>query len=520
MQLSEQQQAIVTALQNPRSGSIIVVARAGCGKTTTGVRICTTQYGSVAFVAYNRAIANEIGAKVKEAAPNARNVVSGTFHSFGLRAWRRAYPNVVIDERNEKWRRIFEQEDIDEEYRAFVAATVSMAKQRAIGVVCPIDDQGAWLDMVERYELDEKIVIDDTTPDNITFDMQVATGVAMAKRCLAASIALDRELIDFDDMIYAPLVHNVRVFQNDLVVIDEGQDTNPARRALAKRMLKPGGRLVAIGDPAQGIYGFTGADNDALDTIEREFGCRRLPLNVTYRCPKAVVKQANAFVADLVAHESAPEGVARAVAQAEFEKLGKDAFTVNDAVLCRNTKPLVELAFQLIRRGIAVHVEGRDIGAGLLALAKKWKSVTTIGDLRSKLEDHRKTEMARLMAKGRESQADSLNDRVETLLVLMEGIPDDEGHQMLARRINEIFEDTPAGQRPRTVTLSTVHRAKGREWDRVYLYGRNAYMPSPFARQGWQQQQEDNLVYVAITRAKRELIEVVLDIRYDRKPRP
>ena len=71
-----------------------------------------------------------------------------------------------------------------------------------------------------------------------------------------------------------------------------------------------------------------------------------------------------------------------------------------------------------------------------------------------------------------------------------------------------MFGDTPDGSQSPVLTLSTVHKSKGREWDRVFILGRSKYMPSPYAKQEWQQAQETNLEYVAITRAMRELIDV------------
>ena len=60
------------------------------------------------------------------------------------------------------------------------------------------------------------------------------------------------------------------------------------------------------------------------------------------------------------------------------------------------------------------------------------------------------------------------------------------------------------------LTLCTIHRFKGREADRVYLIGRNAYQPSAWASTAEEIQGEANLQYVAITRTKRELVEVVV----------
>ena len=75
--------------------------------------------------------------------------------------------------------------------------------------------------------------------------------------------------------------------------------------------------------------------------------------------------QAQTIVSHITAHESAPEGVLRGVG---FPDLLKQEFTASDAILCRNTKPLVALAYQLLRAGVACHVEGKDIGAGLATI--------------------------------------------------------------------------------------------------------------------------------------------------------
>ena len=74
--------------------------------------------------------------------------------------------------------------------------------------------------------------------------------------------------------------------------------------------------------------------------------------------------------------------------------------------------------------------------------------------------------------------------------------------------IRGLFEDTTGPQQ--VLTLSTVHKSKGREWSHVVLWGRNAFMPSKYARKDWQADQEKNLMYVAVTRAMCRLTEVTV----------
>lgn len=499
---SIQQQAVYNHVRTSMQ-SLIIQAVAGAGKTTTLVEVCkliaAMDRRSAVFTAFNKAIADEIAARLKEAGIEWNQVRAATFHSLGRSAWVKVHPKAKTNEF--KVQAIMEQMQVPEGFRGFVGKAVSHAKSRALGVEGSIEDQSQWFAIVDHHDMAEMLEDMDAAADPIT------TGIAHAIAVLKRSIALNPTEIDFDDMLYAPVLHQVRMWQNDYVLVDEAQDTNPVRRAFARKMLKPGGMLIAVGDKHQAIYGFTGADNDALDQIAREFNAIELPLTVTYRCPKAVVDVARRYVSHITAADSAPAGTAATIEFDQFVKLGYTDFTTQDAVLCRNTKPLVELAFNLIRRRIPCHVEGREIGTGLLKLAARWKSVETVADLRVKLEDHLKAQQERLLAKKQEAKLAVLFDQVTTLFVIMESLTDDAPVSEVKRVIDEIFTDGGAG-----VTLSTIHKSKGREWKKVYWLGRNRWQPSPFARQDWQHEQEVNLMYVAATRAKDTLVEVTVPI--------
>lgn len=506
MKFSPQQEAVFSAVEDPQGGNIAVEAVAGSGKTTTLVEACARMKGSVAFCAYNKKIADEIKVRVAKMA----NVRAGTFHSFGFSAWRRVAPNVRVD--GKKLFTLQEQLRQPEWVAEFARMMVSLAKQAGFGVLVPMDDTNAWYRLMEHFEADDKL------PDNAA-SIDIEQGIQFARQLLEASNAACREVIDFDDMLYAPLLFNAKIWQNDWVLVDEAQDTNAVRRALAKKMLRAGGRLVAVGDSRQAIYGFTGADNDAFDLIVRDFNCRRLPLTVTYRCPKAVVAHARQWVEHITAADSAPEGTLTGMSWEQFSKLDGSALAAGDAILCRNTKPLVELAYQLIRRGIGARVEGRDIGAGLLALAFRWKRVRSLGALVDQLDEYLERETQKLLAKGQELKAASVEDRVETLKAICASLQPGATLADLRQSIERLFGDTEPGAPVSTVILSTVHKSKGREWRRVYLLGREALMPSRYARQAWQITQEHNLIYVAVTRSKGTLVEVAMPPESSKKGR-
>jgi DNA helicase-2/ATP-dependent DNA helicase PcrA len=503
---SIQQKAVYRWIRDG-DGNLILVAVAGAGKTTTILNGSTLMRGFVNICAYNKKIAVELTGKLKAANQPSR-IQAGTFHSFGLRNWRKMAPKLEIDGR--KVSNLCERSKVPEELQEFVVDLVSLGKQRALGVLGDINDGRLWRDIVDHYDVDEALPIDPKKKAGglIDVDQMVEDGIGYAIGIYKKSLEMDQDLIDYDDMILAPLIHNARMWQNDWLLVDEAQDTNPARRELAKRMLKPGGRAIFVGDPAQAIYGFTGADNDSLDIIKKEFQCTELPLTVTYRCPKSVVQMARQWVSHITAHDSAPEGVVTEISEDQFRQLPPEMFTDKAAMLCRTTAPLVGLAYSLIRRGIPCHIEGKEIGRGLLLFVDKFKT-GTLDVLQKKMSDYVEKEVKKFMEKKQDKKAEALVEKAECVNVLISVLPVDSVVADLKDHIRKLFGDMDDDRTPPHFVLSTVHKSKGREWPTVYLYNRRELMPSRFARQDWQLQQENNLIYVAVTRSMGSLVEVV-----------
>lgn len=499
---SIQQKAVYRWIRDG-NGNLILVAVAGAGKTTTILNGATMMRGFVNICAYNKKISVEINGKLKAANQPSR-IQAGTFHSFGLRNWRKMAPKLEIVGR--KVPDICEALKVPEDLQEFVVDLVSLGKQRALGVLGEINDESLWMDIVDHYDVDESLPMDKVSALT-NLDQMISDGVGYAVQVYRKSLEMDWDIIDYDDMILAPLIHDARMWLNDWLLVDEAQDTNPARRELAKRMLRPGGRAIFVGDPAQAIYGFTGADNDSLDIIEREFNCQKLPLTVTYRCPKRVVDLARNWVSHITAADSAPEGAVSTITSEQFVQLPPEMFTPQAAMLCRTTAPLVGMAYGLIRRGIPCHVEGKQIGVGLLNLVDKFKT-GTISVLQDKMSAWVEKEVKKFMEKKQDKKAENLIEKAECINVLIQCLPAEATVADLKNHIRNLFGDTPEDKTPAHFVLSTVHKSKGREWPTVYLYDRANLMPHKSARQDWQLEQERNLIYVAVTRAMSNLIEV------------
>lgn len=483
------------------NGNAIIEAVAGSGKTSTLVEVCLVipATSRTVFSAFNKKIAVEIGRKLAAADVDSQAVKAATFHALGLGAWRRAEWQVEVEAR--KTDIILDSLNVPLAARPFVRAAVSIAKQSCIGVGgADIDDPTDWMPFITHYDLEEKLYSDEGEgiSPRLALDYSIRT--------LAESIKLNPQIVDFDDMLYAPLLHEARFYTNDYVLVDEAQDTNMARRLMAERMLSPDGTLLAVGDRHQAIYGFTGADADALDLIQRTFNAITLPLTVSWRCASSIIAEAQKYVPRIQAAPDAPAGLVQELTAYEFSKLTPEP---SDVILCRNTKPLVELALGYLRKNVPCIIEGRDIGAGLIELTRKWKRVRSVSGLRDRLAVYLDRQTARLAKRDREGQVALLRDKVDALYAIADQLPGHATPDELRERISFLFADTEDSRTPK-LTLSTVHKAKGREWDRVYIYGRNTLMPSKWAKQPWELEQEKNLLYVAITRAKRELVSVNL----------
>jgi len=481
---SKYQQAIFYWIANGK-GSAIVEAVAGSGKTTTVVdalRVIPSGQSCI-FLAFNKSIATELQNRVPA------GTVASTFHSAGYRTWSQRNRNCQLDDRKVS-RITMDRLDYrqNKAYGKYVVQLVSLAKQTGVGCIVP-DNYGIWRDLSDHFDL----CIDNPDREDNHDDLE-SEAIDAARSILKESSRMSGRVIDYNDMLYMPVLEDLPLRQFDWVFVDEAQDTNNVRRALAAKMLKPNGRLVAVGDSHQAIYGFTGANSDAMGLMRDEFGCTTFPLSVSYRCAKAIVDAARVHVPSIESHKTAPDGY---VGITDFKTVPPRS---TDAILCRNTAPLVSLAYHLIRSGVGCKIQGSDIGKGIIAIVEKMQA-EDLKELGTKLGEYCRIEVERLVEREQEGRAQAVVDRAECVYAVMEGLgPDKRTIVDLMDAISAIFGDNING----LLTLSTVHKAKGMEWDRVYIY-RPELMPCCWAEQDWQVEQEDNLQYVAITRAKKEL---------------
>jgi len=301
-----------------------------------------------------------------------------------------------------------------------------------------------------------------------------------------------------------PSILGLPVQRYDLLIVDEAQDLNRAQQSLA---LAAGDRLMFVGDENQAIYGFAGADSESMQRMvdhlsSTDRNCTVLPLTDTRRCAKAIFSEAQKIVPGFRAHESNPEGL---IGRAGYDSEGKgyygDLAVPSDLVVCRVNAPLVHECFGFLKQGRKANIQGRDIGTGLINTVKKLKP-NDICDLSMKLNDwyHEQCQKENAKKNPRETRIIAIQDRYECLEHFCDAHDSVDG---MIKHIQDLFTEKAPGD---SILLSSIHRAKGLEANRVFfLEPDSATCPHPMAKSDWQVKQEWNLRYVAMTRAINEL---------------
>ena len=459
------------------SGNGVVQAVAGSGKTTTIVEALKYVKGSHLFLAFNKSIALELCA---------RKVNAKTFHSLTFQPVIKSQGVNTVN--GNKMRDIAKsyfvsKEKSDKLYRSFCLKLVGLGKNAGIGIFTQNTSE-SWEALVAHHDLSldsEHAVLAD----------------ALQITCQLFEASLQSKQVDFDDLLYLSVKNELSLPKFDFIFVDEAQDTNSIQRAIRKKIMRPGSRIIAVGDPAQAIYGFRGSDSQSIAMIEKEFQAERFPLTVTYRCPTKVVEFARQYCDTLEAAPNAPEG-------AVFEP-GLDwdinALAPGDLVVCRLSRPLIKLGYELLKARKPFFIVGQEFGEGLKKLVRGF-AAESIEDLEKRLTSWKDREVQKCLNKDDEAMAEVISDKAECLFCLMSEV---DTIQALERTIDHLFAVKADATR-----LSTVHKAKGLEADKVFWLN-SSQCPSKWAKQEWQVQQELNICYVAATRAKKELhlIEIV-----------
>jgi ATP-dependent exoDNAse (exonuclease V) beta subunit len=313
---------------------------------------------------------------------------------------------------------------------------------------------------------------------------------------------------DFTDQIWLPLkwqLHEQRWFKPyQFVLVDECQDLNAIQLELAIALAGQG-RMLFVGDPKQAIMGFAGADCKSYQNILDRTEAIELPLSICYRCPKSHVELVKKNFPEIAIEPNsiAIPGHIESITESDLWSNKPCRLTTGDMVICRKTAPLVKLCIRLIARGIAATVKGKAIGEliklDLQEIAKM--PGFRYPNFNDAVSAYRAAKQQRYEGLENEEQLrEALKDKLEALTEIYKSQSQATCIAHLENYIDSLFSDETS-----PITLSTCHRAKGLEGDRIFIISPNDLPMVWRNQQGWQLEQEHNLLYVALTRSKSEL---------------
>jgi hypothetical protein len=260
------------------------------------------------------------------------------------------------------------------------------------------------------------------------------------------------------------------------------------------------------------IFSFAGADINALPNMIKEFNCKTLTLSCSWRCDELIIKEAQQFNPIIQARPNATPGI---VDKCQYYEL-LDKLVPGDVLLSRTNAPLVRVFFQLAKQKRKVKFIGRDYGKMLSYRINTWKrrhdalfdkgqvsAKFTGRDLINSNDDWYNAHIKKDPDSDYKVSNDRLKDEWETMMALTYDLDNSLDTQASVKEIldrcalfspDESKEDKDGKN---CITISSTHRFKGLEREHAYVMI-DTYAPGTT-------QEETNLIYVAVSRAKNHL---------------
>ncbi len=541
MTFTDEQKRIFQFVEQ-EGGHGIIDAVAGAGKTTTIMECAkfVKDKSTILFCAFNNSIAAEIARKFHNLGLN--EVTVKTIHALGrqiLQDNNSSGQPISLEEN--KYRELLKSKEIQELLKPLFEKILKIngleidefddrKNFAANNLVNKINSRLIEINQKFRATLTKEEV---TEFENLIIHFGIFNDIEIGKKnfkdeikeyfechkiLLEAGNQLSKRtmVIDYTDMLYLPYKWNQQpVRKYEFLFIDECQDLSKSQFAVAAKYGKKGGRILAVGDPSQSIYGFTGADINSFNRVKEYTQANQLPLTTCFRCPKKVIELAKTIRTDIVSNKE-DEGITQTILFDDVVNLSKPG----DLIISRLRIPIVLLVFSFIDKNIKVHIhedEVKEIINEIKNIFRQNELNLIISSLSYGFDDLKTEVMNRwswIIQKNSEGITDSternlyvenekkyLEKKLDFLHKKYEQWKNDcDTLNDILRKIKEYISATE-----NAIKLSTIHRAKGLENKRVFILN---YDELPFFRlqqKDWERPQEINLKYVAITRALSEL---------------
>jgi DNA helicase II / ATP-dependent DNA helicase PcrA len=577
-------------------GPLLVIAGAGSGKTRVIEYRCLhlVQSGvapeSILLLTFTRRSAQEMIQRASRRDPSCAKIDGGTFHSFASKILRRfskacglSGSFTIYDEGDaeDAIRRCCNRMGYDQdkefpkknELKTMFSICVNKEMTVDDAVKKTYSEYDGWLDEIrdiqKEYEVYKRKSQCLDYDDLLTY--------------LKAALEID----DIRTKITAPY---------DYIMVDEFQDTNGVQADIVSLLAKKNGNIMAVGDDAQSIYGFRGANHRNILAFPEKFpGCKVVKLEENYRSTQAILDVGNGVLTNM-RHRFDKRLVSATGLYGEkpglrrFEDIHEEALWVGEkiktlnargvkmgeiVILFRTAYASMPLQGELIKRGYSFRLFGgrkfyetahvRDVISYLKIVANptdelSWYRVLmllpgvgikTVERLLGLISHYRDLRDVIDKVLGPFSTGQKHSELFASLCSLIQSVNSPHmapGEQLdriityygplmkakykkdsarvkeltmlcnMARRYTNLKDfladvavdpDKDTNDESESLTLSTVHSAKGLEWNKVFIIGLvDGIFPSSRATVEGNEadiEEEERLLYVAVTRAKEEL---------------
>ena len=569
--LDPDQRAAVTT----ESRLVAVVAGAGSGKTRVltrriAHRIATGDADARHTLAltFTREAAGELRRRLVRLGLR-DHVEAGTFHSVMLRILR------------QRWT------DTDRRAKTVVADRRRLLRdsQTAVGfeagrpVMAAAHDEISWA------------MARGITPDRYVSEARRSgrrpAGGLEAMSAIYASYATTkrrRGVIDFDDVLLDVLTETRRdpEFADVLrwrfrhLLVDEAQDLNPVQHQVVDMLRAGRDDVFLVGDPAQAVYGFNGADPTLLTEVDARFpGVEVIRLPMNHRCTPQIVRVGSQVLAaggqptDVRSARDDGRPVALTVGVDENVEAAIVAGRIATgdptlvrsgqiAILCRTNAQLSLFEQALADKGVAVRRSAGATGSPLQTAVREAAMLTSAAALRAWAHDvlddvaaldhargsleelERRNQIAKRSRASADGNVRHIAPHASQMSEARSSVAMVESERRVAASLLEFLRDQPRGDGAEFrqwvatsnpfddrstdgVELLSFHASKGREWHTVFAAGvESSLMPHKSATTAADKAEEARLLYVACTRATDVLVITRADRRagYARKPSP
>jgi hypothetical protein len=443
--------------------SLVVEAGAGAGKTSTLAMSAESTPGRRGmYVAYNAAIASD----AKGSFPP--NVKCSTAHALAMGAVGRDYRHRLNGPRipsREQATILGITQPVPVGDRVLSPQQLARIASETVAQFCKSDapELAGW-HVPHKPGLDDKPV-----------HAAVAEIILpMARRAWADLTSYDGKL-RFDHGVYLKLWQlSHPILSADFILFDEAQDASPVILDVVVRQTEA--QLVAVGDRAQAINGWTGAIN-AMDKFPAK---TRLTLSQSFRFGSQVAKEANKWLS-ILGTDMRLKG---------FGRISSMVRSVEhpDAILCRTNAEAMVQAMRIMDAGATAAI----VGGG--------DTIRALAEAAADLKAGRGTGHPELFAfrTWSEVQDHAENDATGSDLRVLVDLIDEHGPAKIIALADGLSDEKDA-----SVTISTAHKSKGREWDSVQIAG-DFREPKTDPESGVAEIPDDMamLAYVAVTRGR------------------